>query len=165
MGKVTKVKNHLSNDELEKKIKETVGFWRVQKWLIIYNAQNYPRISEEIANHLAVSKALVNKTVSEYNRFGVAAIETVGRGGRKNAYMSVEQEKEFVGSYISRSQKGQIVTVQEIQEDFENGKYVYTLCFDNGDCETVRRDTFERLKETELIKLKWRPSIDVERYG
>ena len=119
MGKVTKVKNHLSNDELEKKIKETVGFWRVQKWLIIYNAQNYPRTSEEIANHLAVSKALVNKTVSEYNRFGVAAIETVGRGGRKNAYMSVEQEKEFVGSYISRSQKGQIVTVQEIQEDFE----------------------------------------------
>ena len=50
MGKVTKVKNHLSNDELEKKIKETVGFWRVQKWLIIYNAQNYPRTSEEIAN-------------------------------------------------------------------------------------------------------------------
>ncbi|NLP20407.1 MAG: helix-turn-helix domain-containing protein, partial [Bacteroidales bacterium] len=49
MGKVTKVKNHLSNDELEKKIKETVGFWRVQKWLIIYNAQNYPRTSEEIA--------------------------------------------------------------------------------------------------------------------
>ncbi|HOR60104.1 MAG TPA: hypothetical protein PK124_02545 [Bacteroidales bacterium] len=119
MGKVTKVKNHLSNDELEKKIKETVGFWRVQKWLIIYNAQNYPRTSEEIANHLAVSKALVNKTVSEYNRFGVAAIETVGRGGRKNAYMSVEQEKEFVASYISRSQKGQIVTIQEIQEDFE----------------------------------------------
>ena len=119
MSKITKVKNHLSNDELEKKIKETVGFWRVQKWLIIYNAQNYPRTSEEIANHLAVSKALVNKTVSEYNRFGVAAIETVGRGGRKNAYMSVEQEKEFVGSYISRSQKGQIVTVQEIQEDFE----------------------------------------------
>jgi len=34
MDKVTKVKNHLSNDELEKKIKETVGFWRVQKWLI-----------------------------------------------------------------------------------------------------------------------------------
>ena len=119
MGKVTRVKNHLSNDELRQKIKETVGFWRVQKWLIIYNAQNYPRTSEEIANHLTVSKALVNKTVSEYNRFGVAAIETVGRGGRKNAYMSVEEEKEFVASYISRSQKGQIVTIQEIQEDFE----------------------------------------------
>lgn len=59
----------------------------------------------------------------------------------------------------------EIINGAEIQEDFENGKYVYTLCKDNGDIETVRRDTFERLKETELIKLKWRPSIDVERWG
>lgn len=57
----------------------------------------------------------------------------------------------------------EIIDGAEIQEHYENGKYVYTLCLDNGNCETIRRDTFERLKETELIKCKWRPSIDVER--
>ena len=74
MSKVTKAKSHLSNSEIEVKIKQTVGFWRVQKRLIVYNGLNYPRQSEEIANHLAVSKSLVNKTISEYNRFGASSI-------------------------------------------------------------------------------------------
>jgi len=58
-----------------------------------------------------------------------------------------------------------IIEGAEIQVDWENGQYVYTLCEDCGDSSTVRRDTFERLKESGLIKLKWRPSIDVERWG
>jgi len=119
MGKVTKAGNHLSNSELEKKIKQTVGFWRVQKWLIIYNALNYPRQSEEIAKHLAVSKSLVNKTISEYNRFGSSSIETVGKGGRKNAYIDIKQEQDFINFYITKSQKGHTVTVSEIKGDFE----------------------------------------------
>lgn len=59
----------------------------------------------------------------------------------------------------------EIIHGAEIQEDFENGQYVYTLLTPLGDSETVRRETFQRLKETGLIKLKWRPSIDVERWG
>src|ERR1035438_1359569 len=109
MGKVTKAKKHLSNEELEKKIKQTVGFWRVQKWLIIYNAVNFPRKAEEIANHLAVSKSLVNKTVSEFNKQGASAIDTIGKGGRKNSYMTIEEETNFINAYISEAQKGQVI--------------------------------------------------------
>lgn len=58
-----------------------------------------------------------------------------------------------------------IIEGAEIQVDWENDQYVYTLCEDTGDSSTVRRDTFLRLKESGLIKLKWRPSIDVERWG
>lgn len=58
-----------------------------------------------------------------------------------------------------------IIEGAEIQVDWENEQYVYTLCEDTGDTSTVRKDTFERLKESGLIKLKWRPSIDVERWG
>ena len=57
----------------------------------------------------------------------------------------------------------EIIDGGEIQKDFENGKYVYTLYKDNGNTEIIRHDTFERLKETELIKLKYHLSIDVER--
>jgi len=119
MSKVTKAKKHLTNEELEKKIKETVGFWRVQKWLIVYNAVNFPRKAEEIAKHLAVSKSLVNKTVSEFNKQGVSAIDTIGKGGRKNSYMTIEEETKFINAYISEAQKGQVITVGEIKEDFE----------------------------------------------
>jgi transposase len=119
MSKVSKAKPHLSNKELEGKIKKTVGFWRVQKWLIIYNALNYPRRSEEIANHLAVSKSLVNKTISEYNRRGASAIETIGKGGRKNSYMTLDEEKKFMTPFILKAEQGQIATTGEIKENFE----------------------------------------------
>jgi len=127
MSKVTKAKDYLSNEELEKKIKQTVGFWRVQKWLIVYNAVNFPRKSEEIANHLAVSKSLVNKTISEYNRKGASSIDTIGKGGRKNFYMTIEEENKFINSYISKAQQGLIITKGEIKEDFEKliGKEVH----------------------------------------
>lgn len=83
----------------------------------------------------------------------------------------IKRMKKLLGKVVPKLSKEQIrildavIDGAEIQEDFENEKYVYTLCKDDGDSETVRRDTFERLKETGLIKLKWRPSIDVERWG
>lgn len=119
MYKVTKAKNHLNKKELIKKIKETVGFWRVQKWLIVYNALNYPRPAEEIANQLAVSKSLVHKTISKYNRDGILAIDTVGRGGRKNSHLTLDEENVFMQKYFSMAEKGQIATANQIKEDFE----------------------------------------------
>jgi hypothetical protein len=35
MGKVTKSNPHLSKEEIQERIKATVGFWRVQKWLVM----------------------------------------------------------------------------------------------------------------------------------
>jgi transposase len=119
MGKISKAKSLLSNEELIAKIKTTVGFWRVQKWLIIYNAVNYPRKAIEIANHLAVSESLVHKTISEYNKKGTKAIDTIGKGGRKNAYLTIDEEKEFLNSYIQKAQKGHIATAMEIKIGFE----------------------------------------------
>jgi len=119
MSKVSKARLHLSNAELSIKIKTTVGFWRVQKWLIIYNAVNYPRKAIEIANHLAVSESLVHKTVSEYNKIGANAIDTIGKGGRKNGYLTVDQEKVFFESFIQKAQIGQIATAAEIKIEFE----------------------------------------------
>jgi len=119
MSKITKLKTDYSESELISKIKQTTGFWRVQKWLIVYNAANYPRKAEEIANHLAVSVSLVHKTVSEFKKNGIKAIETIGKGGRKNSYLTIDEEKEFMNSYIQQALEGQIATVGQIKEDFE----------------------------------------------
>lgn len=119
MGKVTKLECDLSNAEIEKKIKETTGFWRVQKWLIIYNAKNYPRKAADIANHLNVSRHLVNKTIFEFKRDGIQSIETKGKGGRKNCYMSIEDEIEFLSKYIKDARLGKIATIAKIKSDFD----------------------------------------------
>lgn len=119
MSKKTKAKAHLSSYEIEQKIKTTVGFWRVQKWLIIYNALNYPRSAEEIAKPLAVSVSLVHKTISEYNRYGATAIETKGKGGRRNSYLTLDEEREFMKGFILKAQKGYIATAGEIKEALE----------------------------------------------
>ena len=127
MNKKTHAKAHLNSFEVKQKIKTTVGFWRVQKWLIIYNALNYPRTAEEIAKHLAVSVSLVHKTISEYNRFGPSSIETKGKGGRRNSYMSLDEERGFMESFITKAQKGYIATSGQIKEAFEElvGKTVH----------------------------------------
>jgi transposase len=127
MRKITKAKEHLTNEVIQQKIKNTVGFWRVQKWLIIYNALNYPRSSQEIANHMSVSVSLVHKTVSEYNRFGAPSIETKGKGGRYHSYMTSEEEQLFMEGFITQAKSGQIATVDEIKEAYENriGKKVH----------------------------------------
>lgn len=103
------------------------GFWKTQKWLIVYNALSYPISSKEIANHLAVTESLVHKTISEYNRFGPKSIKTKGKGGRRNAYLTVEKEREFINSFIEKSQKGLITTAAEIKEEYEKliGKKVH----------------------------------------
>ena len=55
----------------------------------------------------------------------------------------------------------------EIQVDinFDKGCAEYTLVEEGGDTETIRKDTFEKLKKVGGIKLKWKPSVFVERWG
>ncbi len=127
MSKKTKAKEHLTSEDVKQMMKTTTGFWRVQKWLIVYNALNYPRTSKEISEHLAVTESLVHKTISEYNRFGAKAIETVGKGGRRNAYLTVEEEREFMEGFIQKAQKGEIATAAEIKAAYEKiiGKTIH----------------------------------------
>lgn len=127
MSKVTRAKEHLTNSAIQQKIRTTTSYWRVQKWLIVHNALNHPRTSRAIAEHLSVSKSLVHKTISEYNRKGASSIETKGRGGRYHSYLTVEEEQQFMEGFTSLAQKGQIATVGEIKEAYEKkiGKTVH----------------------------------------
>lgn len=53
----------------------------------------------------------------------------------------------------------------EIQVDinFDKGCTEYTLVEDGGDTETIRKDTFEKLKKVGAIQLKWKSAVFVER--
>ena len=93
MARVTRAASHLSAEEVKQRLKHGARPWCRQRWLIIYNALVEPRKAEEIARHCGVSKAMVHQVISAYNRFGVEAVETAGRGGRRHKYLSMEGEK------------------------------------------------------------------------
>ena len=103
MGNVTKAASYLSEEEIFKKIKETVGFWRVQKWLVIWNAMVDPRPASQIALHTGLAIQTVHNLISNYNRIGPAAIETPGKGGEAKSLPFLGRRDFFFGAIHSKS--------------------------------------------------------------
>jgi transposase len=120
MGKVTKAVEHLTADEIQEKIKTTIGFWRVKRWLIIYQALINPKTAKEIALDIGVSESTVHCLISAYNREGEKAVETEGKGQRQKANLTIEEEKEFLKPFFEKAEKGQITTANEIKKALEN---------------------------------------------
>jgi len=119
MTKVTKAKYHLTKEQVEAKIKETVGFPRVLKWLVIWNAIVDPRPASKIGLHLNLATQTVHNIVSQYNKLGAKALEGPGRGGRYKAYMSLQEESEFLTPFIDDAKFGKIATALEIKRKLE----------------------------------------------
>ena len=92
-ARVTRAATHLSVEEVKYRLKTDPRSWCRQRWLIISNALVEPRKAEEIATHGGVSKAPVHQVISSYNRLGVQAVETAGKGGRRHEYVSLEEER------------------------------------------------------------------------
>ena len=114
MGRVTKAVGHLSEEEIRERIGMAKRPWLAQKWLVILHATVDPTTAKEIALHVGVGKGTVHNLVSDYNRFGPDVVEGVGRGGRRNAHMTPEEEVNFVAPFIEMAEKGQIVVGSQI---------------------------------------------------
>ncbi len=57
--------------------------------------------------------------ISDYNRQGVEAIETPGKGGRRRGYMSLTEEKNFLTQFMDSALTGIITTVTKIKLAYE----------------------------------------------
>jgi transposase len=119
MARVTRAAAHLSVEEVKRRLKQDPRPWCRQRWLIIYNALVDPRLAEHIAKHCGVSTAMVHHVISTYNQRGVEAVETPGRGGRRNVYLTWEEEERFLAPCFAAAERGEIATVAEIQRAFE----------------------------------------------
>jgi transposase len=119
MARVTRAAAHLSLEEVKTRLKTDPRPWCRQRWLIIYNALVEPRKAEEIARHCGVSKATVHDVISSYNRLGIAAVETAGKGGRRHQYLTWEEEEQFLAPFFAQAEAGQIATTAEIWRAFE----------------------------------------------
>ena len=119
MPPVTRAADHLSIEDVQIKVQTAGTFWLRQRWMVIYTSLADPRPAETIAQQLGVSKAFVANVSSVYKRFGPKGLETVGTGGRRNEYLSLEEERAFLAPFITRAETGEFVTIREIYRAFE----------------------------------------------
>src|SRR5712692_1006816 len=119
MARVTRAAAHLTQEEVKTRMRTDPRPLYRQRWLIIYNALVQPRKAEEIARHCGASKATVHQVISTYNRLGVAAVETPGKGGRRHQYLTLQEEEQFLAPFFARAEAGEIATVREIWQAFE----------------------------------------------
>ena len=119
MTPVTRAANHLSVEEVQVKMRTAATFWLRQKWMVIYTSLVDPRPAGMIAQQLGVSTAFVANVSSMYKRFGPPCLETVGSGGRRNDYLSIDEERVFLTPFVTRAETGELVTIREIHQAFE----------------------------------------------
>ena len=115
----TRAAAHVSPQAVLERLQAELRPHRRQRWLIIYQALVDPREAALIAKDCGVSKATVHQLISAYNRRGVEAVETPGKGGRRNQYLTLAQERAFLQPYLARAAQGDVATVAEIQQAFE----------------------------------------------
>jgi transposase len=119
MGTVSKSNPHLSKEEMQERIKATVGFWRVQRWLAIWNALVDPRTAGEIALHTGLAEQSGHNLISRYNRLRPEVVEGPVKGGRRRSYLSWDEEVSFLESFKQAALTGQIATAAEIKAVIE----------------------------------------------
>ncbi len=117
--RVTRAAAHYPVEEVKRRMKRDPRSWVRERWGIVYHALIAARKAEEIARDMGVSVTTVRRVISSYNRLGLAAIETPGKGGRRHEYMSLEQERSFLQPFFARAAQGEIAKAEDIQRAFE----------------------------------------------
>ena len=103
-----------SADQLAAWMREAPDKASYQRRLAIWLTQLGPFPAAQVAEMLGVSKQAVWKWVSEYNHLGPAGLDREGRGGRRWALLSEEQERALLEAFASRAQRGDIVTAKQL---------------------------------------------------
>lgn len=119
MSRITRAAAHLSIDAVNAKLLSAANVTQRRRWLIVYNALVDPRPASQIALHTGVSVATVRLVISTYNRRGPVALDTPGKGGRRNEYLTATEEHAFLAPFFARAARGEIATSTEIQHMLE----------------------------------------------
>ena len=119
VGRVTRAAPHLPVETVRARMATAANQTQRRYWTIVYNALVDPRPASSIALHCGVSVPTVRVVISSYNRLGPAALATPGKGGRRNAHLTLAEEDAFLAPFFDRAATGQIATADQIQQALE----------------------------------------------
>ena len=118
-----KVKPHLSNQALLKKLQGQKDVRIFQYWQIIYCVSTNPgKKADEYASLLGINKEKVYRLVQVYNKDGADFDTKLIWGGRREerSHMPLKQEAHLLQTIEAKAIKGQVLTVNDIKKLIEN---------------------------------------------
>jgi transposase len=74
--------------------------------------------TEAVAKATGLCVSQVWRTWAQYFRGGLTAI-TKTKGGRKNEYLTPQEEAEFLETHLAEAKKGRLLTARKIKESYE----------------------------------------------
>ena len=107
----------LSEAELSTWVREAPSLDAYKKRMAIWLTHRGPFHAHRVSELLQVSKQAVWLWIKQYNQGGPYSLDRKGRGGRRRAYLSLDQEKALVERLQSQVSKGQGRKAKELLPD------------------------------------------------
>ena len=108
--------SHLTDTEIKEKLSQNREDLTNSRWQIIYLIQVGKMTSAEVlAPIVDLSVHSIYKIVEKYNLDGPSSIFYKPKGGRRKAYLTLEEEKELFVSLEDKASKGQIKAAGDIR--------------------------------------------------
>ena len=155
---ILKLKPHLSQEELQEKLKSEKDIRFYKLWQILNAVANTPGIKAEyIAVVLSSSATIVRRTVQIYNKHGADFPNLKLWGGRREplCHLSIIEEKELLKSIEKKSRQGEILTAKDI-------KRVVEKKVENGVSDDYIWDLFKRHKWTKKAPRPRHPKQNIQ---
>jgi transposase len=90
-----------------------------QRVLCVWLRAELGLTNEQIARAIGWQAGTVKKVHSSFLRQGEEALRGPGRGGRRNAYLTPDEEARFLKRYVEKAAQGGVLVVSEIKADYE----------------------------------------------
>jgi transposase len=105
-----------SLQELLRETKTKADFQRVQcLWLRATHQMN----SYQVAEAVGLNSGTVRQIQFRYFKAGESALTGVGRGGRHNENLSVEEEDRLLAEFLDKSKTGGVLVANEVKAVYE----------------------------------------------
>ncbi|MHB9782478.1 winged helix-turn-helix domain-containing protein [Streptococcus sp. 10F2] len=75
---------------------------------------------KSIMEMLDISHDTVWRVTKKYQKEGLAALTSDARGGRRNSYMTVEEEQAFLSEELNSAINGEFVTVERLYKAYQD---------------------------------------------
>lgn len=104
----------LTDEELATWVREAPSQDAYKKRLAIWLTRRGPFHAHRVSDLLQVSKQAVWLWIKQYNQGGPDSLDRKGRGGRRRAYLSLEEERMLVDRLQQQVAKGQARKAKEL---------------------------------------------------
>ena len=108
----------LSTEGLQTWVREAPDKASYQRRLAIWLTHGQ-LAADQVAEFLRASKQAVWLWIAQYNQRGPEGLQRQGRGGRRWAYLSAEEEAAFLRQWQPRTLQGELLTAQQLRGQLE----------------------------------------------